>query len=147
VIETHVEKVQAKLQALREHIKDRDTLAAQIAAGQQRDGAMMQDMSGSEDPTVFKSRARGNDLCEFMSHDDTFEEDIHKGYPDDRVFRKILPKVDRHPMFSMKNRVIWAWNRGGEDIVCIPSTKLQDTTLRMRIIDQAHQVVGHFGPQ
>jgi hypothetical protein len=116
-------------------------------AGQQRDRAMMQDTSGSEDPMVFKSRVRGNDLCEFMSHNDTFEEDICKGYPDDKVFGKILPKVDRHPMFSMKNGVIWARNRGGEDVVCIPSTKSQDMTLRTRIIDQAHQVVGHFGPQ
>jgi hypothetical protein len=82
-----------------------------------------------------------------MSHDDTFKEDIHKGYPDDKVFRKILPKVDRHLMFSMKNRMIWAQNRGGEDAVCVPSTRSQDMTLRTRIIDQAHQVVGHFGPQ
>jgi Integrase zinc binding domain len=122
-------------------------LAAQIAAGQQKDGAMMQDTSGSEDPMVFKSRARGNDLCKFMSHNNTFEKDIHKGYSNDEMFRKILPKVDRHPMFSMKNRVIWAQNRGGEDVVCVPSTKSQDTTLRMRIIDKVYQVVGHFGPQ
>jgi Integrase zinc binding domain len=136
-----------ELRTLRECIQDRDMLAAQIAAGQQKDGATMQDTSGSKDPTVFKSRVRGNDLHKFMSHDDTFEEDICKGYSDDKMFRKILPKVDRHPMLSMKNRVIWARNRGGEDIVCIPSTKSQDMTLRMRIVDQVHQVVGHFGPQ
>jgi hypothetical protein len=136
-----------ELQALRECIQDRDTLSAQIAAGQQRDRATNQDMLGSKDPMVFKSRVRGIDLCEFMSHDDTFKEDIHKGYPNDRVFRKILPQVDRHLMFSMKNRVIWAQNRGEEDIVCVPSNKSQDTTLRMRIVVQAHQVVGHLGPQ
>jgi hypothetical protein len=82
-----------------------------------------------------------------MSHNNTFKEDICKEYSKDEMFGKILPKVDRHPMFSMKNRVIWAWNRGGEDVVCVPSTKLQDMTLRTRIVDQAHQVVGYFGPQ
>jgi hypothetical protein len=89
----HVEKVQTELRALREHIQDRDALAAQIAAGQQEDRAAAQDTLSNEDPTVFKSRARGDDLHEFMSHDDTFEEDIHKGYPDDRVFGKILLRV------------------------------------------------------
>jgi Integrase zinc binding domain len=63
------------------------------------------------------------------------------------VFGKILLRVDRHPTFSLKNRLIWGQNRGGEDIVCVPCTKSQDMTLRTRIVDQAHQVVGHFGPQ
>jgi hypothetical protein len=45
VIETHmehahVEKIQMELRALREHIQDKDASAAQIAAGQQRDGIM-----------------------------------------------------------------------------------------------------------
>ena len=33
----------------------------------------------------------------------------------------------------------------GEEVMGIPSTKYMDTTLRARIIEQAHQVVGHFG--
>jgi len=51
-----------------------------------------------------------------------------------------------HPSFKMKNKIIYTKNRG-EDIVCIPSTILAETTLRTRILDQAHQVVGHYGPQ
>jgi hypothetical protein len=51
-------------------------LAAQIAAGLQEEGAAAQDTPSNEDPTVFESRARGDDLRKFMSHDDTFEEDI-----------------------------------------------------------------------
>ena len=90
----HVEKVQTELRALRECIQDRDMLAVKIAAGQQDEGAPMQDTL--EDLTVFKSRARGDDLHEFMSHNDTFEGDICRGYPDDKVFGKILPKMDRH---------------------------------------------------
>ena len=41
-----------------------------------------------EDPTVFKSRAKGNDLHETMSHKDTFEEDIRKGYPKRPILSK-----------------------------------------------------------
>jgi RNase H-like domain found in reverse transcriptase/Reverse transcriptase (RNA-dependent DNA polymerase) len=109
----HVEKVQTELRALRERIQDRDALAAQIAAGQQEDGAVVQDTPSNEDPTVFESRVRGDDLREFMSHDDSFEEDIHKGYPDDRVFGKILLRVDRHPTFSLKNGLIWVLDHNG----------------------------------
>jgi hypothetical protein len=132
---------------LREHIQDRDTIADQMAAASQEDQATAQNTPGKDDPTVFESRARGEDLHEFMSHDDTFEEDIQKGYPEDKLFQKVLTKVKMHSMFSLRNGLIWAQNRGGEDVVCVPSTKSEDTTLRARIVDQAHQVVGHYGPQ
>jgi len=55
--------------------------------------------------------------------------------------------VGTHPSFEMKNKIIYTKNRGGEDIVCIPSTMSAEMTLRTRILDQAHQVVGHYGPQ
>jgi hypothetical protein len=136
-----------ELQALREHIQGRDAIADQIAAASQEDQTTAQNMPGKDDPTVFESRVRGEDLRKFMSHDDTFEEDIQKGYPKDKLFQKVLTQVEMHSTFSLQNRLIWAQNRGGEDIVCVPSAKSEDTTLRARIIDQAHQVVGHYGPQ
>jgi len=55
--------------------------------------------------------------------------------------------METHPSFKMKNKIIYMKNRGGEDIVCVPSTMSAETTLRTRILDQAHQVVGHYKPQ
>ena len=48
-------------------------------------------------------------------------------------------------MFRIHKEMVWTQNREGEEVMCIPSTKYMDTTLRARIIEQAHQVVGHFG--
>jgi len=38
-------------------------------------------------------------------------------------------------------------NRGGKDIVCIPSTNISRNNIKNKNMDQAHQVVGHYGPQ
>ena len=81
-----------------------------------------------------------------MSHMDTFEEDIWKGYATDLFFQLVTEKVGMNPSFGNRKGIIWTQNRGGEDIVCISSTNSMNTMLRMRIIEQAHQVVGHYGP-
>jgi len=65
----------------------------------------------------------------------------------DLLFRKVIEKMGVHPSFEKRNGIIWMKNRGGEDVVCIPSTMLAGTTLRTRVLDQAHQVVGYYSPQ
>jgi len=82
-----------------------------------------------------------------VSQTDTFEEDITKGYTMDPFFRKVIKKMGMHPSFKTKNKIIYTKNRGSEDVVCIPPAMSAETTLKTRILDQAHQVVGHYGPQ
>src|ERR1700723_2421060 len=55
--------------------------------------------------------------------------------------------MGNNPSFKEWDGFIWTQNRGGEDVVCVPSTESTDTTLRTRILEQAHQVVGHYGPE
>jgi len=44
--------------------------------------------------------------------------------------------------------VMWPWLMlGEEDVVCVLSAISTDMTLRMRILEQAHQMVGHYGMQ
>jgi len=86
---------------------------------------------------------KGENLHELASQTDTFEEDIQRGYMMDQFFRKVIEKM-AHPSFKKKNEIIYIKNRGGEDVVCIPSTMLAEMTLRARILDQAHQVVEHY---
>ena len=45
---------------------------------------------------------------------------------------------------SRKDGIIWTQNRGGEDVACVPSASSVDTMLKTRILEQAHQVVGHY---
>jgi len=78
---------------------------------------------------------------------DTFEEDITKGYIIDPFFGKVIKKMGTHPSFETKNKIIYTKNRGGKDIVCIPSAMSAEMTLRTRILDQAHQVVRYYSPQ
>jgi len=102
--------------------------------GCQRGGRVTKGEQEGEDPSVFKSRAKGTNLHELVSQMDTFEEDITKGYTMD-------------PSFKTRNKIIYTKNRGGKDIVYIPSAMLAEMTLKTRILDQAHQVVGHYSPQ
>ena len=82
-----------------------------------------------------------------MAQTDRFKEDICKGYALDLWFQKVKEKIQAQMTFKECNGLIWARNRGGEDILCIPSVPSGDMNLRTRILDQAHQVVGHYGPQ
>ena len=100
-----------------------------------------------DDPTVFESRAKGEILHETTANDKTFEEDIWEGYEEDTFFGKITKKGEENPLFRAHDGFIWTQNRGGEEVLCIPLVELLDTTLRARIVEQAHQVVGHFRSQ
>ena len=87
-----------------------------------------------------------NDGC-IPIFSDTFEEDITKGYIMDPCFRKVIAKMGTHSSFKTKNKIIYTKNRGGENVVCVPSAMLAETTLKTRVLDQVHQVVGHYSPQ
>jgi hypothetical protein len=100
-----------------------------------------------DEPTVVKSRAKGENLCKTMSNDKTFEEDILRGYEEDIFFGRIMKKNEENPLFRIHNGLIWTQNRRGKEVLCIPLSKSLDTILRVRIVEQAHQVVGHFGLQ
>jgi len=90
---------------------------------------------------------KGANLHELRSQTDIAEEDIQRGYTTDPFFRNVIKKMGTHSSFKMKNKIIYTKNRGGEDVVCIPSTMSAEMTLRTSILDQAHQVVGHYRPQ
>jgi len=138
-------KIQAEICTLREHIQERDKMVAQMATNTE-EGSPKGEQEG-EDPSVFESQVKGANLHELVSQMDTFEEDITKGYIMDPFFRKVIEKMGTHPSFKTKNKIIYKKNRGGEDIVCVPLAMSAEMTLRTRILDQAHQVVGHYGPQ
>jgi len=59
----------------------------------------------------------------------------------------VLKQPDQHAAFTIRDQLIWSRNRGGEQVLCVPSTKMGRQSLHGIIIDQAHTIVGHFGPQ
>jgi hypothetical protein len=90
--------------------------------------------------------ASPQDFQVYLSEQDPLDEDIRGGYEKDRVFSKIIETPEDHPNFELKDGMIWMKNQGGDMVVCVPLAPSKDSTLHGRIIDQAHSIVGHFGP-
>jgi hypothetical protein len=111
VQEANATKVQVELRALRERIQERDALAERMKEAKEERSTAGKGTT-EEDPMVFESRAKGADLCKTMSNDDTFEEDIKKGYGEDAFFGKVVRKGEINPLFRAHNGWIWTWNRG-----------------------------------
>jgi hypothetical protein len=135
---------------LTERQDERDARAEQLAQAAEPvvEGriAMTTD-HGNHDPTVFESRQRGKNLVEHLSMQDTFLTDIKKGYSKDKLFSKILRFPKEHPAFTIREGLIWTRNRGGEEVLCVPTGLTRNQSLQGLITDQAHTIVGHFGPQ
>ncbi|KAF8219001.1 hypothetical protein L208DRAFT_1344643 [Tricholoma matsutake] len=110
-------QVGEQLKTLRELIKEWETITTNMAAA-----------------------SRDNEEEEPLNNN------IQKGYVDDKLFKKILEKPEDHPGFQIQDNFIWMKNRGGEDMLCIPTSTSKGMTLHGRIIEQAHSIVGHFGP-
>jgi hypothetical protein len=118
-----------------------------MAAASREDGAgsATPDDPG-EDPMIFRSQAKGPDLHVHMSEQDTLNNNIQDGYVNNKLFQKVLEKPKDHPRFKIWDDFIWMKNRGGKDVLCMPVSMSKDMTLHSCIIEQAHSIVGHFGP-
>jgi hypothetical protein len=146
VQDVNTKKIQVEIRALRECVQERDALAEIMSQNRNKTSRTRRVMTDDE-PTVVESRVKGENLHKTMANDKMFEEDILRGYEEDAFFRRIMKKNEENPLFRIHNGLVWTQNRGGEKVLCIPSSKLLNTTLRARIVEQAHQVVGHFSSQ
>jgi len=58
-----------------------------------------------------------------------------------------MKQPDQHTVFTVCDQLVWSRNRDGEQVLCVPLTKMGHQSLHSIIIDQAHTIVGHFRPQ
>ncbi|KAI5887789.1 uncharacterized protein SCHCODRAFT_02514415, partial [Schizophyllum commune H4-8] len=72
---------------------------------------------------------------------------MQDAYVDDPLGRKILAAPDKHARFRVRDGFIWTKNGAKEWVAYVPKGRYVDKTLRQLVIEQAHQTVGHFGPQ
>ena len=83
-------QVQEQLAALHECSEECDTLMAAIAAAAEEEREKNSPTVPQKDnPTVFKSRAKGPDLHVHISKEDSLDADILAGYIADKIFSKI----------------------------------------------------------
>lgn len=102
---------------------------------------------GEEDPTVFSSHNRGESLHQAMNQNDSFIEAIKHSYQSDALFAKVMAAPEDHQAFTIEDGLIWTNNPGLEQVVCLPKGKYGQQSIRGAVLEQAHQVVGHFGQQ
>ncbi|KAJ3991250.1 hypothetical protein F5050DRAFT_1531903, partial [Lentinula boryana] len=99
-------------------------------------------------PTAFESRVKGENLHTHIegANPDVIR-DIKEAYETDPLFKKVMHKIQDHPRFTVTDGLIWTKNIGGENVLCIPETPKGKQSVRSAILEQGHQIVGHFGPQ
>ncbi|KAG6858313.1 hypothetical protein C0995_000954, partial [Termitomyces sp. Mi166 len=68
---------------------------------------------------------------------------ILQGYKKDRMYVTILDKLTEHSRFTIERKLIYTVNTEGVKVLCVP----RDQSLITTILDQAHNIVGHFGYQ
>ncbi|KAF8234185.1 hypothetical protein L208DRAFT_1263123, partial [Tricholoma matsutake] len=142
--ERHLEiKNKEHLATLRERIKEWEQVAAVMVDHPEEDDVTPA-LDRSDNPTVYDSLASGTDLKTATQLE--LKTLIRVGYAQDKLFSKIMKQPGDHPSFKVEDRLVWTKNKGGVRVLCIPSAPLKDGTLHGQIINQAHCIIGHFGP-
>ena len=135
-------------QHIQECIEERD-LEAQIMV----DANTRDDNSPSAGQTPDQPNADtmlGNSLFQRSSNrkptnldDNSFLQAVQRGYTDDKLLSLIKEKPQDYKGFSVNEGLIYTSNPRGDQVVCIP----HDHELITLPIDQAHNMLGHFGDQ
>jgi hypothetical protein len=150
-VEMHVIRVTEETRQcnhLAEHQEEHDVHTTELAvAPEPVNGVPVTVTATEEDLTVFESRVHGEHLVAKLTTNNLFLADIRSGYEHDSLFAKVMKQPDQHTVFTVRDQLIWSCNRGGEHVLCVPLTKMGRQSLHGVIIDQAHTIVGHFGPQ
>jgi hypothetical protein len=85
-----------------------------------QDNEPTQDNNPELDPSIHESRTCGENLQKQMNQNDSFAKSIRDGYPNDRLYSKILAQPKCHPTFRMHNELLWTCNINKEWVVCVP---------------------------
>ena len=94
--------MQKQLAVLCEHLEECDALmAAMVAAAKEEREKNSPTIPQENNPSIFKSRAKGPDLCVHMSKKDSLDADTLASYTANKMFSKIIAKPGDHPDFTV----------------------------------------------
>ncbi len=128
-------------------LEPRDVEAASMEAARSPTVAPVLPPPPKLNPTVFQSRARGHAPIPTFEADPTFFPELRSAGLNDPMLSKILEKPADHPRFTVEDGLVWTQNLGKERVLCVPRSTTSSRALRGEIVEQAHAVVGHYGPQ
>ena len=106
-----------------------------------------QDPHDDSDPTVGESLGLTPDLRPRVEGDRKILDAFRSGYSEDPVCSKVLDKIGHHASFEVDDDLLYTKNRSGETVLCVPSVMHEKRRLTEIVIAQAHEILGHFGPQ
>ncbi len=99
------------------------------------------------DITLDKSLWSGPELTPIYVEDDLFLKAMESVYCEDPFFKLILDNPEANKAFHIRDGMIWMTNRSGIDVICIPKGTFMDHSLQEIILDQAHNILRHYGYQ
>jgi Integrase zinc binding domain len=134
-----------------EGIEVRQCKAAELAANKESSqeplASQQMLLQDHANPMVLELLGQLPDLCPQLEGDCSILKDIKNGYAMDPILAKVLENSKHHKNFMIADGLIYTCNCAGESILCIPSVILKKQQLTEIIIAQAHEMLGHFGPQ
>jgi hypothetical protein len=74
-------------------------------------------------------------------------EDIRNGCSEDKLLSKVSERINHHKNFKIHDSLIYIKNHTGQAMLCVPSVIKNKQCLTEIVIAQAHEVLGHLGPQ
>ena len=75
--------------------------------------------------------------------EDTFKQCIQLGYKEDKLLSLVIEKPVDYLIFTVQDNLVWKLNLQGDDVLCVP----RNCELILKILNQAHKTMGHFGSQ
>jgi hypothetical protein len=134
-----------------EGVESRQKEAAELAAHKEpTPHPQIEDQSdpiSRNNPRIIDSLNHYADLRPRVEGDQSFLKNIRKGYKKDSLFEKVLKAPGHHKNFEIIDDLLYTHNQAGDHVLCIPLAMYNKQHLMEVILTQAHQVLGHLGPQ
>ncbi|KAJ7017753.1 hypothetical protein C8F04DRAFT_1278809 [Mycena alexandri] len=124
---------------LRGNIEPRDNEVAGLEAAAEPEIALEWESPPEEDISIFNSRPRVEDPTRPMVTDTEMISAIKLAYPNDKLFARVLNHEKDLAMFTVREGLIYTRNRGGEEVLCVPETRMGEKMLQGSLIEQAHE--------
>ena len=100
-----------------------------------------------DNPSLLESVGNSPDLPRQLQDNEGLLAAITAGYKADPVLSKVWDNPEHHAAFRLRDNLMYTNNRGREEVLCVPHTKVKGDTVIALIIAQAHQMLGHLGAQ
>ena len=146
IVEIRAISARPQKRPLREATEERDTLAESFANANKPTENPLVDPDDN-DPTIFESISQGPELRKHVEKANDFLDRVRQGYEKDPLFVKIVTEPERYLSFVYRDKLLYTYNRGKQEVLCIPRVVTKDYSLTAIVIDQGHTILGHFSAQ